>query len=60
MTRYKDQLGEHMDAINNQLLPMYDKFKQYGNEPNAPGYDARYDYGGTGDPLDDAGRAAYY
>ena len=36
------------------MLDQGAKFLKYGNEPNLPGYDKKYDYGGSGDiPRDD-------
>ena len=39
---------ESKKFLNTVLLPMYNNFKKYGREPNKPGYDKDYDYGGTG------------
>lgn len=37
-----------------KMAPMYSNFAKFGAEPNKPGYDPKYEYGGTGgfDPAD--------
>lgn len=37
----------YVNILNNQR----DMFLKYGREPNKPGYEKRWDYGGTGDPA---------
>jgi len=39
-----------------RMQPIYKNFAYYGNEPNKPGYDKKWEYGGTGgfDPNVDA------
>ena len=51
--RYPELRATYGKFIQNKLLPMYDKFKTYGREPNKPGYDKRFDYGGLGYQLTD-------
>ena len=46
--RYKKQLGPGRKFYSNVMLPMYNKFSYYGNEPYKPGFDKRWDYGGYG------------
>lgn len=48
LNRYKTQMAPHKEFINKVMNPMYSKFVQYGGEPNKPGYDKRWDYGGSG------------
>ena len=48
MTRYKNKLSKYSDFHTNVLDPMYRNLAKYGREPNKPGYDKRYEYGGYG------------
>lgn len=42
-TEVKDYMGTLIDQSK--------EFAKYGAEPNKPGYEARFDYGGSGDPA---------
>jgi LysM repeat protein len=33
----------------NRMIQQGEKFRKFGREPNKPGYDKKYDYGGSGD-----------
>jgi len=39
---------ENAKFVNEIMVPMYNKFIKYGREPQAEGYSAEYDYGGSG------------
>ena len=39
---------EAANFYKSRMAPMYKNFATYGNEPNRPGYDAKWEYGGTG------------
>jgi LysM repeat protein len=59
MNRYGDELREHQKFYNDTLLPMYNNFAKYGREPNKPGYDKRWEYGGYGVRLTPEQKAQY-
>tara|TARA_R110002020_G_scaffold56396_4_gene156047 strand:+ start:323 stop:1273 length:951 start_codon:yes stop_codon:yes gene_type:complete len=50
-----DSFKRHPDLYKGQedyvksFIAQGEKFRKYGREPNKPGYEKRYDYGGTGD-----------
>ena len=49
----KRHAGEFTDVDDymGSLISQAEQFARYGAEPNKPGYEARWDYGGTGDPT---------
>lgn len=48
MRRYPRELAKHRTFYTRLLAPMYANFAKYGREPNKPGYDKRWEYGGYG------------
>lgn len=60
---YIQRFPEHMRGIvqfyNQTMAPMYANFLKYGREPNKPGYDRRWDYGGYGQRLTPEQQAQY-
>lgn len=45
----KKVIPEELMDYTNRFLNQSKKFLEYGNEPNKPGYDPKYEYGGSGD-----------
>ena len=59
MGRYPRELSKHRTFYTRTLAPMYANFSKYGREPNIPGYDKRWEYGGYGVRLSDDQKRQY-
>jgi hypothetical protein len=49
--RFPKRMKAHKKFYYNVLKPMHDNFLHYGKSPNKPGYDPKWEYGGSGNPL---------
>ena len=59
LNRFPKMMAGSVDFYNTTLGPMHQLFLKYGREPNKPGYDPKWDYGGYGKILTPAEKDAY-
>lgn len=59
LDRFPKAMASSSAFYKNTLGPMHANFLEYGREPNKPGYDPKWDYGGYGKVLTPAEKAAY-
>lgn len=57
--RFPERMKKHAPFYNSVLGQTYRNFKEYGRAPNKPGYDRRWDYGGTGPDMTQAQKDSY-
>ena len=57
--RFPKRMMKHAPLYNDVMKNMYNNFVEYGKEPNKPGYDKRWDYGGQGVDLTQQQKDAY-
>lgn len=65
-TLAEDYLKRHKDLFNTEEIAYLERFieqgrlfAKYGREPDKPGYDPRYEYGGSGDLTSSEDKAVY-
>lgn len=56
---YKEAMRPYRSFYYNTMEPIYKNFRRYGMEPNKPGYDKRWDYGGYGRRLSQKEKETY-
>ena len=57
----QEKLSDKEKSLVNKLKKQAkEKFAKYGNEPDKEGYDPKYDYGGSGDPLTSEEKDIYW
>jgi hypothetical protein len=59
LKRMPDEFDVNQTAFGKNLISQADKFLEFGNEPNKPGYDPIYEYGGTGHLTRDNDKVLY-
>lgn len=57
--RFPSIMSGSAEFYNTTMAPMYANFLKYGREPNKPGYEKRWDYGGYGQHLTPAQQESY-
>lgn len=60
LARKPELFDEDEKEFGQRFVEQADKFAKFGKNPNAKGYDARYDYGGTGELADTPEDRALY